>query len=275
MDLAQPAAVRRLIREYAPQVIINAAAYTAVDRAETEAATARAVNSDAPAAIAEEARTLAALLVHYSTDYVFDGTKNTPYEETDAPNPINAYGASKLAGEEAIRASGAAHFIFRTSWVYAPRGRNFLLTVLKLATEREELRIVADQRGAPTSSREIAAATVRILASLAGSGWRPDSLAAFAGTYHMTAGGETSWHHFAEAILDELSLAPREASWIASATGNLPRLTRRVTPIATAEYPTPARRPPYSVLSNSRLLQTFGFNLPAWREQLHSVFQTA
>jgi dTDP-4-dehydrorhamnose reductase len=273
LDLANAEAVRRTIREYSPQLIVNAAAYTAVDQAETETAAAHAENALAPAVMAEEAGKLGALLVHYSTDYVFDGAKSSPYDEADPPNPVNVYGKTKLAGEEAIRASGVAHFIFRTSWVYAPHGRNFLLTILRLSTQREELRIVCDQRGAPTWSREIAAATIRILTPLAAQGWKPDLLAAVSGTYHMTAAGETSWHQFAEAILEERSHAPRDTPWIAAATGNLPQITRRVTPISTAEYPTPARRPAYSVLSNSRLLQSFGFQLPGWREQLHSVFQ--
>ena len=272
LDLSKPDSIRDAVRHLRPQLIVNAAAYTQVDQAEKEEPAAYAVNAEAPALLAEEAGKLGAVLVHYSTDYVFDGSKNSPYDEADSPNPLNAYGRTKLAGEQAIRASGVAHFIFRTSWVYAPRGRNFLLTILRLSTERDELRVVSDQRGAPTSSREIAAATLRVLASLAARGWQPDSFSAVAGTYHMTAAGETSWHQFAEAILEERSRVSSDVPWLAAATGNLPLLTRRVVPISTAEYPTPARRPAYSVLSNARLQQTFGFQLPHWRDQLHSIF---
>ena len=244
-----------------------------MDRAESEPAIARAVNSNAPAIMAEEAKRLGATLIHYSTDYVFDGTKRSPYEETDTPNPINLYGATKLAGEEAIRASGAQHLILRTSWVYAPRGRNFLLTILKLATERQELRIVSDQIGAPTSSREIAAGTTQVLAQLARRDFSRQSFAEFGGIYHMTAEGETSWYQFAQAILEECARAPRETPWIRAATGARPQITRTITPISTEHYPTPARRPAYSVLSNSRLFKAFGIRLPDWRSQLRAVFQ--
>jgi len=272
LDLARPAAIRQTVRDLRPGLIVNAAAYTQVDLAEKDEAAAFAVNAEAPAVLAEEAKNLGAMLVHFSTDYVFDGSKMAPYLEEDAPNPLNTYGRSKLAGEQAIRASGAAHLIFRTSWVYAPRGRNFLLTILKLSTEREELRIVHDQIGAPTWSREIASGSVRILALLAEKGWNRDSFAAAAGTYHMTALGETSWHQFAQAILEESSSMSREAPWFAAATSGLPQITRRVTAITTAEYPKAAQRPAYSVLSNLRLQQSFGFQLPGWREQLHTLF---
>jgi dTDP-4-dehydrorhamnose reductase len=275
LDLAKPEAIRRAVRDVHPHLIINAAAYTKVDQAEKDEAAAFAANAEAPALFAEEGKKIGAALIHYSTDYIFDGSKSTPYLEDDPPNPLNVYGKSKLAGEQAIRASGVPHLILRTAWVYAPSGHNFLLTILWLSTQREELRIVCDQRGAPTWSRELAAATVRILTPFAAQGWKPDLLAAVSGTYHVTAVGETSWHQFAEVILEERSHAPRDTPWIAAATGNLPQITRRVTPISTAEYPTPARRPAYSVLSNSRLLQTFGFQLPGWRDQLHSVFHTA
>ncbi len=275
LDLANPAEIRWRIRELAPNLIVNAAAYTAVDRAETDRAVAQAVNADACSVIAEEARELNSFLVHYSTDYVFDGTKGSPYVETDPPNPLSVYGAAKLAGEEAIRSSGAAHFIFRTSWVYASRGRNFLLTLLRLATQQEELRIVSDQIGAPTWSREIAAATIRIVASFAAEGWNAESISSLSGTYHMTAAGETSWYQFAQAILEERSSAPPGVPWVTAATGNRPTITRRVVPITTPEYPTPARRPAYSVLSNARLLQSFHFQLPGWRQQLHTLFLSA
>src|SRR5271155_4870964 len=200
LDLTNANEIRRIIRDLAPRVIVNTAAYTAVDRAESEAARAQAVNAEAPAVMAEEARKLRALLVHYSTDYIFDGRNTSPYRETDPPNPVNAYGRTKLEGEQAIRRYGVDHLIFRTAWVYATRGRNFLLTILRLATQREELRIVHDQIGAPTWSREIASATAKALEQMCN---RTDRAAAWSernGTYHMTAGGETNWHEFTEAI---------------------------------------------------------------------------
>ena len=251
---------------------MNAAAYTAVDQAEKDEAAARAINSQAPAIMAEEAKKIGAALVHYSTDYVFDGSKNSPYDEDDPPNPISVYGATKLAGEQAIRESGVHHLIFRTAWVYSTRGKNFLLTILRLATQREELRIVRDQIGAPTWSREIAGATVKTLEQIcnradAKAGWSERS-----GTYHMTAGGETNWYEFTRAILQEAAQAPDSAAWFRAATNGKELLTRRVLPITTAEYPTPARRPAYSVLSNSRLNRTFGMQLPDWRQQLKLAF---
>ena len=273
LDLANPGDIRRTIREHAPALIVNAAAYTAVDRAETDQAAAQAVNCEAPGAMAEEARKLGATLVHYSTDYVFDGTKNSPYEETDVPNPINVYGATKLAGEAAIRASEATYFIFRTSWVYAPRGRNFLRTILKLAAEREELKVVTDQKGAPTWSREIAAATVQVLT--AARGMRtvdPASTREIGGIYHMTARGETSWFEFATSILEEARRRPQDLEWYRAATEDRALIVRRVLPISSREYSTPARRPAYSVLSNAKLERIFGVQLRDWRSQLHSVF---
>jgi len=272
LDLAQADAIRRAVRDIRPHLIVNAAAYTNVDQAEEHESTAYAVNAKAPAVMAEEAIKIGAVLVHYSTDYVFDGLKSSPYTESDAPNPANAYGRSKLAGELAIRGSGVPHLIFRTAWVYATRGRNFLLTILRLSTQQQELRVVHDQFGAPTWSREIASGTVRILTQLGERGWNPGSFSELCGTYNMTAGGETSWHGFAEAILKESSLALRDAPWFATATEGLPQITRCVTPISTAEYPTTARRPAYSVLSNLLLLRTFGLQLADWRTQLHAVF---
>lgn len=271
-DLSRPDEIRKKIRELQPTLIVNAAAYTAVDQAEKDEAAARAINSQAPAIMAEEAKKIGAALVHYSTDYVFDGSKNSPYDEDDPPNPISVYGATKLAGEQAIRDSGVDHLIFRTAWVYSTRGKNFLLTILRLATQREELRIVRDQIGAPTWSREIAGATVKTLEQIcnradAKAGWSERS-----GTYHMTAGGETNWYEFTRAILQEAAQAPDSAAWFRAATNGKELLTRRVLPITTAEYPTPARRPAYSVLSNSRLNRTFGIQLPDWRQQLKLVF---
>jgi dTDP-4-dehydrorhamnose reductase len=251
-------------------VIVNAAAYTAVDRAETDEQQARVINVDAPALMAEEAKKIGAVLVHYSTDYVFDGSGDRPYDETDPPSPISVYGKTKLAGEEAIRAVGLPHLIFRTAWVYGTRGRNFLLTILRLATEREELKIVRDQFGAPTWSREIAKGTVNVLAQLPQQSQEISSR--LGGTYHITAAGKTTWFEFAEAILERASRTSPGVTWFAAATGGRPLVARRITPIATDQYPTPARRPAYSVLSNSRLKQVFGLELPDWRAQLYSLF---
>ncbi len=272
LDLTQPEEIRRAIRTFRPAFIVNAAAYTAVDKAESEEALARAINAEAPAVMAEEARKSGASLVHYSTDYVFDGSKTTPYDEDDPTNPQNVYGRTKLEGERAIQSSGAMHLIFRTEWVYATQGRNFLLTILKLATQREELKIVRDQVGAPTLNSEIAGATTKILAQMCDTEGGPFSLADVSGIYHMTAGGETTWYDFTNAILEEAAKIPPATPWYAAATNNLPLMVRRVIPIAASEYPTPARRPAYSVLSNARLNRTFSVRLPDWRKQLHSVF---
>lgn len=271
-DLTLPEAIRHVIRSFKPAVIVNAAAYTAVDKAESEEAVARAVNAIAPAIMAEEAKKIGAALVHFSTDYVFDGAKTTPYTEDDPTNPLNVYGRTKLEGERAIVESGAAHLILRTSWVYSTRGRNFLLTILRLAAEREELRIVRDQAGAPTLSAEIARSAARILAQLSAKQGGAISLEGVSGVYHMTAAGETSWYEFAKAILEEASNVRADRAWFAAATGGRPLTARRVVPITAAEYPTPARRPAYSVLSNARLAGTFAVQLPDWRKQLHSVF---
>lgn len=268
LDLGKPSQIRHTIEGVRPHIIINAAAYTAVDQAESDVGAAQAINADAAAVIAQEAKKVGAGVVHYSTDYVFDGLKTSPYEEDDEPNPRSVYGRTKLAGERAVRDAGVPHLIFRTAWVYATRGRNFLLTVLRLASQREELRIVNDQFGAPTWCREIARATTSILERQsrdnAGAPW----LREVSGTYHMTATGVTTWFGFAQAILEEVS---PELSWVKTATNGYPLIGRRIVPIATAEYPTPARRPAYSVLSNSRLTQTFGVQLPDWRAQLLSA----
>jgi dTDP-4-dehydrorhamnose reductase len=272
LDLSRPGEIRKLIREIHPTLIVNAAAYTAVDQAEKDEAAALAINSQAPAIMAEEAKKIGAALVHYSTDYVFDGSKNSPFDENDPTNPISVYGRTKLAGEQAVRDSGVDHLIFRTAWVYSTRGKNFLLTILRLATQREELRIVRDQIGAPTWSREIAGATAKALEQICN---RAEGTAAWSersGTYHMTAGGETNWYEFTRAILHEAAQAPNSAGWFRSATTGKELLTRRVLPITTAEYPTPARRPAYSVLSNSKLNRTFGIQLPDWQQQLKLAF---
>ena len=273
LDLSKPDDLRRMIRTVRPNLIVNAAAYTAVDQAEKEEAIARAINADAPAVMAEEAQKIGAGLVHYSTDYVFDGSKNSPYEVTDPTNPLNVYGKTKLLGERAIQETGVPHLIFRTAWVYATRGRNFLLTILRLATQgSDELRIVSDQIGAPTLGREIALATTQILKQIYGRDHGLASLTEMSGMYHMTAVGETNWYEFAKAIFGEASRMPHSAPWFAAATGGRPFVARRVIPISTEQYPTPARRPAYSLLSNSHLTETFGVQLPEWRAQLHSVF---
>ena len=250
LDLADPAQVAARVREARPDAIVNAAAYTAVDQAETDAEAARRVNATGPGVLAEEAKRTGALLIHYSTDYVFDGTKAAPYVETDATNPLGTYGRTKLEGERAIAASGCDHLILRTSWVYGPHGRNFLLTMLRLGAQREELRIVDDQRGAPTSSAQLGRLTRALLE-------REPALREKGGVYHATAAGETTWRRFAEAIF---AGAARRA-------GPAFR-TPRVVPITTAEYPTPARRPANSVLDNARLEQAFGLRIGDWREGL-------
>ena len=277
LDLAAPDAIRRGVQEIRPQIIINAAAYTAVDQAEKDELAARAINAIAPGILAEQAKQVGAALIHYSTDYVFDGTKTTPYEEDDAPNPLGAYGRTKLEGEQAIRDSGVAHLIFRTAWVYSTRGKNFLLTILRLATQREELRIVNDQIGAPTLSHELAEATAKVLSQLPAmkNASMDESLAGLGGIYHMTAGGATNWYEFATTILDDASasIQGKKPAWLLTALNGAPLVTRRVVPITTAEYPTPAHRPPYSVLSNERLAKTFGIRLPDWNAQLGRVFE--
>jgi dTDP-4-dehydrorhamnose reductase len=271
LDLSKPDEIRSAIRNVRPTLIVNAAAYTAVDKAESDEAAARTINAEAPAVMAEEAKKIGAGLVHYSTDYVFDGSKTSPYVEDDPANPQSVYGKTKLEGERAIQASGVAHLIFRTAWVYATHGRNFLLTILRLATQREELRVVRDQIGAPTLNEEIARATTDILSQISS---RPNSMAFFSevtGVYHLTAAGETSWFDFAKMILEEAANHAEGISWLTEATNRQP-FTRRLIPIATNEYPTPARRPAYSVLSNARLANTFGVRLPNWQDQLRSLF---
>jgi dTDP-4-dehydrorhamnose reductase len=270
LDLSRPDEIRRVIREVRPNLIVNAAAFTAVDQAEKEEALATAINAHAPAILAEEAKRIGAAVVHYSTDYVFDGAKNSPYDENDRTNPLNVYGKTKLAGEQAIRESGAHHLVFRTAWVYSTRGKNFLLTILRLATERHELRIVNDQAGAPTWSHEIASATVQVLQRVLVPIEKSGAWAEMTGTYHMTAAGETNWFEFARAIMDEAKVqADSPSSWFEAATGRKPLVTRKIVPIATSEYLTPARRPLYSVLSNARLGRAFGVELEDWRVQLH------
>lgn len=261
LDLADAAAITERVRSARPALIVNAGAYTAVDRAESEVDQARAVNARAPEVLAAEAKRAGALLVHYSTDYVFDGTKATAYVEDDPTAPLNAYGATKLEGERAVAASGCDHLILRTTWIYAPRGKNFLLTMLRLGAEREELRVVDDQRGAPTTSRELARATLALVSGAGAAGaLSADGIAraaARSGLYHATAAGETTWFGFAQAIF---------AAWSKRAGPSFkpPRLV----PIATRDYPTPALRPANSVLSNARLNAAFGVTLADWRAGL-------
>ena len=255
MDLSNLDQVRDVIRTVRPQLIINPAAYTAVDLAESTADLAMRINADAPGVMAIEAKKLGAALIHYSTDYVFDGEKVGNYTEADAPNPQSVYGRSKLAGEQAIQAAGIPHLILRASWIYGVRGKNFLLTVRRLAQEREELRIVADQFGAPTWCRTIAEATAHALGRLTTGGAHAaldqDAWATHTGLYHLTAQGQTSWHGFTQAIVGHPSLVKKP----------------QVTPIATSDYPLPARRPRNSVLSSERFMQTF-CGLPDWDEAL-------
>jgi dTDP-4-dehydrorhamnose reductase len=255
-DLADPDQTREVVRRAAPDVILNAAAYTAVDRAESETALAHAINALAPRVLAEEAAERNALLVHYSTDYVFDGSKQEPWTETDVPAPLSVYGASKLAGEQAIQNSRARHLIFRTSWVYGPHGKNFLLTMLRLARERDKLSIVDDQIGAPTSSFALARATHAIVTgALAGRFGPPKD---WCGLYHMTCAGSVSWFGFARAIFTR-------------AANQLGAKSPELTPIATKDYPTAAARPLNSVLSNEKLRAHFGVELPSWQSALDGV----
>lgn len=245
LDLADVPTLVASVRALQPDVVVNAAAYTAVDKAESERDQAFAVNATAPRVLAEEAKRIGAFLVHYSTDYVFDGEKSAPYVEEDATRPINAYGESKLAGEQAIRRSGCRHLVLRTSWVYGPRGRNFYLTMLRLAKERPELKVVDDQVGAPTSSLEIARATATLLARGA------------QGLYHMTAAGETTWYGFARAILKGAGIATPVAA------------------IRTEDYPTPAKRPRSSRLDCAKLRAQHGVALAPWEQALAEVTSAA
>ena len=273
LDLRNLDSIRRVVRDIRPQIIVNAAAFTAVDAAETREAEAHVINAIAPGVLADEAMKIGAAIVHYSTDYVFDGSKTTPYDETDSPAPLNVYGKTKLAGEQAILASGAPHLIFRTAWVYSTRGRNFLRTILRLATEREELKVVRDQFGTPTCSRDIAQATVTIVAQLINQeGLTTNSLSRASGIYNLTAAGATTWFDFACAILEGAAQISPDVPWFAEATQGRPLITKRIHPITTAEYPTPALRPQNSVLSTSGLNQTFGIAFPDWHLQLRRIF---
>ncbi|KAI3598619.1 dTDP-4-dehydrorhamnose reductase [Cupriavidus necator H850] len=259
LDLADLGQIRRVVRDVKPTLIVNPAAYTAVDQAETDEAAAMRMNADAPGVLAEEAREVGAALIHYSTNYVFDGAKDGAYVESDSPNPQNIYGASKLAGERAIEQVGGKYLVFRTSWVYGTHGRNFLRTMLRFAQERPELTIVADQNGAPTWSATIAALTAQIATQgLIGhaddAGWWSER----SGLYNLTAAGSTSWAGFAEAIFELAGLAQRP-------------VVRR---IASEQYPTPAKRPKNSRLSNAKLADVFGVRAPNWHDALRVCIAT-
>jgi dTDP-4-dehydrorhamnose reductase len=247
VDLSDAAALVQAVQRVQPSLIVNAAAHTAVDRAETEPDIAFAINAVAPGVLAEQAAKLDALLVHYSTDYVFDGSQRTPYRESDPTHPLGVYGESKLAGEQAVQDSGCRHLLLRTSWVYDSTGRNFLTTMLRLAKQHGKLRVVGDQHGSPTSAAMIAEASLQLIRSML------NQPAMQGGLYHLTAQGHTTWHGFAQAIMHKAGLdIPIEA-------------------ITTADYPTPAKRPAYSVLDSSKLQREFNYRLPDWQQALDAL----
>jgi len=252
------------VREVCPRWVVNAAAHTAVDKAESEPEPAFAINATAPGILAEEARKIGAVMVHYSTDYIFDGTKATPYIESDSANPLNVYGRSKLAGELAVSASGAAYVTFRTSWVYGATGNNFVRSILRLAREREHLRIVADQHGAPTWSFELARLTADVIGQVERLAERDkcsisEAARPLSGLYHATGSGETTWYGFATRAIAELQKREPAAK------------LATVEPIPTTEYPTPAKRPMNSRLDCSKLGRTFGWRMPEWSDSLATV----
>jgi len=247
-DLSDPESLAAIVRDVRPDAIVNAAAHTAVDKAEGEAALARAVNTTAPAVLAREAAALGAWLVHYSTDYVFDGSGTAPWTESAPVAPLSVYGQTKADGEAAIRLSGCRHLVFRTSWVYAARGGNFAKTMLRLARERDRLTVVADQFGAPTGADLIADVTAHALRTAVS---RPE----VSGTYHLVAAGETSWHGYARHVIEHARAAGQD----------LRVATDAIEPVATSAFPTPARRPANSRLDTTRLRNTFGLTLPSWQ----------
>jgi len=261
MDLSDPNQIRYTLRQIKPELIINAGAYTAVDKAESEPELARAINCVAPKILAEEAKKLNAVLIHYSTDYTYNGeTTRKPYTESDPATPINVYGKTKLDGDKAIELSGVSYLIFKTSWVYGLNSKNFLRTILGLAKQRTVLRVVDDQIGTPTWCQTIADATVKIITQLSDKNISPlsEKIYRVSGVYHMTCRGQVSWHRFAQAILEQTKPNP------------MPKLIA----IPTTEYPTLATRPAYSVLSNSKLHKTFGVQLPHWEDALKSCLRT-
>lgn len=253
VDLAQPDTLRNVIRSKQPQIIINAAAYTAVDKAESEPELARAINAIAPLIIAQESQKLGAFLIHISTDYVFDGNRYRPYQETNATNPLNVYGKTKLAGEEAIRETCAHHLILRTAWVYGTFGKsNFVKTMLRLGAERQEIRVVADQIGSPTWAQDIATVIAQTI---------PQLIPEISGSYHYTNSGVASWYDFAVAIFEEAQQL------------GFPLKVERIVPITTAEYPTPARRPAYSVLACEKISALLETHPPHWRQRLRQMLR--
>lgn len=249
LDLASPDSIRRAVRNARPGIIVNAAAYTAVDKAESEPDLAMQINGIAPGILAEEAKRLGAILVHYSTDYVFDGALGRPYTEEDAPHPVSEYGRSKLEGERAIQQAGGAFLILRTSWVYSHRGSNFVLSVLRLARERHELPMVTDQVGSPTWARPLAEATAKLLS-------KGDAVEKHPGVYHLSATDHVSRHDFAAAIVRMGKMSDTSARWA------------KLKPIASREYPQPATRPAQAMLSNEKIQRVFGLQLPGWESQL-------
>ena len=262
MDLANTASVREMIRGVRPRWIVNPGAYTAVDKAESEPELAYAVNAEAVRVIGQEAREIGAGVIHFSTDYVFDGSASAPYRETDATGPVSVYGASKLAGENALAESGAGHMIFRTSWVYGTRGKNFLLTILKLARERERLRVVADQHGAPTWSRDLANTTAEVIGQCEERAHGRDlehALNDTGGIYHAAGSGETAWYGFAA---EAVRLQRQKEPGVRFA---------EIEAITTAEYPTAAKRPANSRMNCSKLKERFGWTMMDWRDSLREV----
>lgn len=256
MDLSDLVQVRDVIRAVKPDLIINPAAYTAVDKAESEPELAMRINGEAPGVMAEEAKKIGAAMIHYSTDYVFDGSKNTPYVEDDPTCPMSVYGKTKLAGEQAIQAAGIPHLILRTSWVYGMHGKNFLLTMLRLAQERDELRIVADQHGSPTWCGTIADSTAAIVAKIIDVKGASDWLRQHSGIYHLTCQGQTTWYGFTKAILEAANIEKKPL----------------LTPISTQDYPLPAKRPAYSVMSGEKFISNFS-DLPSWESALAVCLQ--
>lgn len=257
-DLTKPDQMRDVVRAIRPTVIVNAAAYTAVDEAQSKPGLAMQINGQAPGVLAEEAKRLGSALIHYSTDYIFNGEKDSPYVEEDFADPKNFYGISKLAGEQAITGTGVHHLILRTSWVYGMRGKNFLLTMLRLGRERDQIQVVIDQIGAPTWSNTIAVMTAHIVSQALSAvdvrQWWQDR----SGIYHLTAAGSTSWHGFAEAIFAAAAL----------------KRTPTILPISVSEYPTSTKRPVNSRLSNDKLERVFGLHLPHWNHALNMCIQT-
>lgn len=255
VELSLADSIRDHIKAVKPDIIINACAYTAVDKSEKEFDLAKKINADAPGVMGEEAKKLGALLVHYSTDYVYDGTKRTPYVETDTPNPLGSYAKTKHLGDEAIRQTDCNHLIFRLCWVYGNRGSNFMLTMQRLARKREKIKVVADQIGCPTWSRAVAEVTAKAVFQVKNNA----DAERFSGTYHLCSSGQTSWHGFAKAIVD--LMPPEERKCV------------KVEDINNSTYPTPTLRPYYTVMSTQKLQDTFGLKLPDWYEMLKHVVE--